>query len=832
MKIKNILKGLTAFIFILALIMVRVSAYIPAIKAYATDLACPENVGWKAGNLATAEWGAVEGADYYILTVSVSVNGVIRGTTETGTSSTETDLQQQIRNLSPEGVDKVDASFCVKAQNTLEGLESEYSDYSDEKTYYLNAFDTLEAPSDVRLSESGVLSFKIAEGTDHFMISCQAEGSGISIGGEAIMDEDNIKDGYYYLDISDGLKSYYISRGHVGETVRFSAQVQTVASDGRYSEGSEQSNSIDFLIESALTTPTFVSLEQEAGHYIYTFENEGVPEYYEFELYLSRYYSRGSQEEVIETAYKPNMQMFMIDPLSYDSFEYLGSGRYKMDILSILRYYLYYDWEPDPDYPVDIGIRVRSVVGDDVSEFSSSYNIENFQAEALMARIQDPVIEKNIDKYTLSFGVTEEALGYDVRFHCYNPGFGAAMMDTFSSDQCTFSDGVCYIDITQFYNKHLRPLAQNEEEMYFCVSVRALKDQWGKYEIGAYSVESNMLEIEPYGAPVESITLSPSNPILAVGNSLYLGKTVTPANGYYENIEWISDNEDVVTVNGEGRISGVGIGSATITAIVDNSVRTEVTINTYEVQSNIDDQEEATFVQSVSGDIIDDIGNSEEPDLSHTDISESDLEDIKNEIHEGIENGDTFHTDIVLIQQTFDTYKNNWGQVQKAAKDLNAQFAGAYNIEVEMYHKDKNDTNHHIGNITEFENEITFTIDLVGNSQKYVLVRVHKNSNGEEEYEALDFVVNEDGTLTVKSDKFSDFILLAVDESSTTGMGDVNNDGVVNAKDVTALRRYLAGGWNVTIDLAKADVNADGSVNAKDVTVIRRFLTGGWGVVL
>jgi hypothetical protein len=63
-------------------------------------------------------------------------------------------------------------------------------------------------------------------------------------------------------------------------------------------------------------------------------------------------------------------------------------------------------------------------------------------------------------------------------------------------------------------------------------------------------------------------------------------------------------------------------------------------------------------------------------------------------------------------------------------------------------------------------------------------------------------------------------------------IGDANNDGDVNAKDVTQLRRYLAGGWGVEIDEAACDVNGDGDVNAKDVTQLRRYLAGGWGVKL
>ena len=62
--------------------------------------------------------------------------------------------------------------------------------------------------------------------------------------------------------------------------------------------------------------------------------------------------------------------------------------------------------------------------------------------------------------------------------------------------------------------------------------------------------------------------------------------------------------------------------------------------------------------------------------------------------------------------------------------------------------------------------------------------------------------------------------------------GDVNGDGAVNSQDVTFLRRYLIGGWGVTIDPVASDVNKDGFINNQDVTLLRRYLIGGWGVTL
>lgn len=63
--------------------------------------------------------------------------------------------------------------------------------------------------------------------------------------------------------------------------------------------------------------------------------------------------------------------------------------------------------------------------------------------------------------------------------------------------------------------------------------------------------------------------------------------------------------------------------------------------------------------------------------------------------------------------------------------------------------------------------------------------------------------------------------------------GDVDDDGKVNLKDVTLLRRYLSDAWGTEeIQAKQSDVDKDGQVTLKDLTVLRRYLAGGWGIDL
>lgn len=62
--------------------------------------------------------------------------------------------------------------------------------------------------------------------------------------------------------------------------------------------------------------------------------------------------------------------------------------------------------------------------------------------------------------------------------------------------------------------------------------------------------------------------------------------------------------------------------------------------------------------------------------------------------------------------------------------------------------------------------------------------------------------------------------------------GDVNDDGQVTSTDVVYLRRYIAGGYGITINEAASDVNNDGVLTSTDVVYIRRYIVGGYGIIL
>lgn len=137
------------------------------------------------------------------------------------------------------------------------------------------------------------------------------------------------------------------------------------------------------------------------------------------------------------------------------------------------------------------------------------------------------------------------------------------------------------------------------------------------------------------------------------------------------------------------------------------------------------------------------------------------------------------------------------------------------------------------GNFSQFGDGTEFAFPASG-THRVILSGEEKQSVMFENYDSSHFNIL---TLTQETSQyeFSDdpcWASLGGDEPQPgeMGTGDVNGDESIDLKDVTLMRRALAG-WDITIDESKADVNGDGSFDLKDVTVLRRYLAG-WDVTL
>ena len=72
-----------------------------------------------------------------------------------------------------------------------------------------------------------------------------------------------------------------------------------------------------------------------------------------------------------------------------------------------------------------------------------------------------------------------------------------------------------------------------------------------------------------------------------------------------------------------------------------------------------------------------------------------------------------------------------------------------------------------------------------------------------------------------------EFTVTIVKDGETSAMlGDVDGNGKLNAKDVTAIMKYLVGSAPKNFNEAAADYDGNGKINAKDVTKLMKYLVG------
>lgn len=80
--------------------------------------------------------------------------------------------------------------------------------------------------------------------------------------------------------------------------------------------------------------------------------------------------------------------------------------------------------------------------------------------------------------------------------------------------------------------------------------------------------------------------------------------------------------------------------------------------------------------------------------------------------------------------------------------------------------------------------------------------------------------INGDGTISM----FDVYALLNLIKSEKKGTGDVNDNGKVDIYDVQTLTAYLANPQNTPINSNNADLNGDGKISTDDLKILRKVI--------
>ena len=108
---------------------------------------------------------------------------------------------------------------------------------------------------------------------------------------------------------------------------------------------------------------------------------------------------------------------------------------------------------------------------------------------------------------------------------------------------------------------------------------KELKEALENYETDLLSVGGNSIESpeqpdpEPEEIPVEGVTLNAQNLTLNMGETSTLEATIIPDNATNKNVTWISENENIASVD-NGVVTTIGEGETTITVITEDGEKT------------------------------------------------------------------------------------------------------------------------------------------------------------------------------------------------------------------------------------------------------------------
>ena len=117
-------------------------------------------------------------------------------------------------------------------------------------------------------------------------------------------------------------------------------------------------------------------------------------------------------------------------------------------------------------------------------------------------------------------------------------------------------------------------------DTYYCNSAYALDDSYGYLDFNDYYYRSNPFPVRPVlcQSTAEEITFPQSSYQLLEGMYLFLDVTFMPEYADVQEVTWVSSDESVATVDNNGSVQALGLGSAVITATTETGKTASCTV--------------------------------------------------------------------------------------------------------------------------------------------------------------------------------------------------------------------------------------------------------------
>lgn len=303
---------------------------------------------------------------------------------------------------------------------------------------------------------------------------------------------------------------------------------------------------------------------------------------------------------------------------------------------------------------------------------------------------------------------------------------------------------------------------------------------------------------------VESVSLNTTYSNLNVGDTLKLTATINPSNADNKNVKWTSSDPSIATVDSNGNVKGIKTGIATITVTTEDKAKTAIcTVN---VVSN-----KVTGITLDKTNYILHIGDSLAITPTITPSTATNTNYIVT----------SSNSDVVSVKDNIIT-ANNIGEATLTFKTED----GGFTVEAKVTVTNE-DNDIFVDDSLRLEDNILSRIDLNNNLVSDIKNMINTNYDitvididGEE-------LANDDRVGTGTKIQFKENGEI-IQEYTVLIYGDVDGSGVINARDLLMLQRYILGKAELENIQVKASIidKVSQAPKAADLLKIQRHILG------